>query len=166
MARPRSIPALSLFPFLSVLMCAIGLMSIVFASSSITTLNSKSQKFTLIITPEENAPKRPWDDRLHPVYFVCSGDGVRVFFSGRERVDILLPVQGESQQGLATLADVVRRIRGMADHRWAVLLVKPSGVDNLGRVRSLLDEAGLSYGRWPFAEDSSFTAENREVPRP
>lgn len=161
MPRFRTTPTIALFPFLSVLMCAVGLMVVVFACGSLFSLLSAEKKFTLIMDSDENMTPRPWDDRQQPVYVLCSGDGLRVFYSTTRIEGISYNSASPSPMAETSVRNLVQFLTEQAGRRWAVLLVRPSGIDQMRDLRGRLDRQGLVYGRWPFGESTSFRVEAR-----
>lgn len=158
MRHRRSQPiGLALFPFLSVLLCAIGTMVVVFAGTVLTSLDATRQTFVVSIGEiEARRPGQAW--RRQPVYVLCADGGLTVFYSS-QRVARLpaAALQGAGgERRLGELADSLDRLRAQ---RWPVLFVKPSGVQAMERLYPRLRRRGIPVGRWAFSEGSTLVVE-------
>jgi hypothetical protein len=148
--RTRQPAAISLFPFLSVLMCAIGTLVLVVCGMTLLSLESESQTFVVTIE-EPGKARRGQAFKQQPVYIVCAGSGLTVFRSATEREE--LPATTLDDASISRLVGELSDLRG---RRWPVLFVKPSGLEHMTRLYRRLSAADIKVGRWAFAEDTDF----------
>lgn len=140
MKAPRP-PSLDLFPFLSVLMGAVGVMLLVFCGTAIRSF--------LTSASETEFPTRPFPDKpgVETIYVVCSGEGTLARFPEG-------PVES-SPPGAepAVLEAFLDRIEERRDGRILTLLLKPSGINDSIELLNRLDRRETPFGKWPLPED-------------
>jgi hypothetical protein len=150
----RQPASISLFPFLSVLMCAIGTLVLVICGMTLLSLESEQQTFVVTIE-EQGKTRRGQAFKQQPVYIVCAGAGLTIFRSSSEQET--LPAEQLDDARIGKLVSELRKLQGQ---RWPVLFVKPSGLDHMTRLYTRLTAADIKVGRWAFAEDTNFVCED------
>jgi len=158
MRRRRPALTLSLFPFLSVLMCAIGVMAVVFTATSMASLESTSQTF--VVTVRDVPPLKPGEKvQREPTYVVCDASGLTVYQSPTEVYRF--PAADFSKPDIEARIDafVSSSIVPHETGRWPVLFVKPSGLKYMlpfyARLRKPdLKTGHVRVGKFAFAEDA------------
>jgi len=153
MPRQRQPATLSLFPFLSVLLCAMATLVVVLAGTALTSLNSTSQTF--VVSVREAQARRQGEAWVRqPVYVLCDRGGVTVYRSADDirRIprEALASPAGDAE--LTMLADSLASLR---QERWPVVFVKPGGVETMMRLQALFRERRVDMGKWAFAEGST-----------
>jgi hypothetical protein len=153
----RTPPGLSVFPFLSVLLCATGTLLVVLVGTSLTAIGTTRQTFVVSIREARpRATGADWDRQ--PIYVVCDGSGLTVYRSAddvrRVPADVLDGPGGDG--ALLSLTDALARLR---QESWPVLFVKPSGLAYMQRLYARLEDRQVRVGKWAFAEDSRIVAE-------
>ena len=92
-----------------------------------------------------------------PVYLVC----------GRGGIEMLRPIEKSAKKKWIPFADMddgVTEVLSELDHttHTVILLVRPSGVERMGRLAELVRGLGFSYGRDPLEEDVDVSLDNAE----
>jgi len=150
MSRRRQPASISLFPFLSVLMCAIGTLVLVVCGMTLLSLEDEHQTF--VVTIEESGPARRGQAyKQQPIYVVCAGSGLTVFRGANQRQDL-----SSTELSEARLGRLVQEFSSLRGKRWPVLFVKPSGLDHMNRLYRKLSAADVTVGRWAFSEETDF----------
>lgn len=149
----RQPASISLFPFLSVLMCAIGTLVLVICGMTLLSLESGQQTFVVTIE-EQGKTRRGQAFKQQPIYVVCAGTGLTIFRSSSEQEK--LPTDELDD---ARMRQLVSELRNLQGKRWPVLFVKPSGLDHMTRLYKRLQAADIKVGRWAFAEDTDFVCD-------
>jgi hypothetical protein len=149
---------LPLFPFLSVLVCAIGMLVVVFAGTALTSLESTSQTYVVSIREvQQRDPGQAWE--REPVYIVCDAAGVTVYRSADD-MEVIPSEALEGSAGYARLQELVDSMVRLRRQRWPVLFVKPSGLRHMELLYGLLGEADVRVGKWAFSEESNIVWES------
>jgi hypothetical protein len=151
-AAPARVP---LFPFLSVLLCAVGTLVVVFAGVALSGLESSAQTFVVSVREARGrAPGREWERQ--PIYVLCDRGGLVVYRSADDvrRLPAASLDGGEAE--LLRLADSMERLR---EQRWPVLLIKPSGLPYCTRLYDHLAARRVRVGKWAFAEAATIVCE-------
>lgn len=156
MAR-TSQPQITLFPFLSVLMCAIGAMITVFVGTSLTAVEDTQQRWA--VTVRDVAPRSAGKQfSQEPIYIICDAQGLAIYYSPREKEQVSPAdlAEGRSESTIRQLVDTIAR---RSRERWPVFLVKPSGLNWMLPLYEALHRRNVPVGKFAFAETTEFVVQ-------
>lgn len=130
--RAISVQPPSLFPFLSVLVCMIGILMFLAVSVALTSLESAASNVELQI--ESNAPEHG----KTPLMLECTADGAREFGGERlfQKSDEENIVQG-TWQG-TPFTDFLASLARDADKEYLMFVVRPDGLETFRLLRAIL----------------------------
>lgn len=150
-------PTLPLFPFLSVLLCAIGTLVVVFAGTALTALESPAQTYVVSVR-EAQARRHGQEWQREPVYILCESSGLTVFWSAEE-IERIPRQELEEEAGEIQLERLAGSMSRLRQQRWPVLFVKSGGGDLMRRLYDRLREHRVTVGKWAFGEHSTIVVE-------
>ena len=157
MKNKRETNPISLFPMFNILVCTLGVL--IFMLGSVATLSiGVGKTITIGVKTYKGAEtiKRPhyleWDGtslKLHP--------GLETVAFDRELRDFRSYVATyryiHSRIAKTALKDQLERIREDKQLEYIILLVRPSGFDNLPAVRGYFEQLGIDLGYEPIDQD-------------
>lgn len=130
--RVRQRVEASLFPFLSVLLCAMGVLIVVVSGQSFLTL---SAGVDIVL----HAPAH--EEALEPVYVECAEHAAVLHPD-----EVEVPLDGLADP-LGPLARLLDRIRQESARRYVVLLVRPDGYTAFQRCLEQVQRRGIQVGK-------------------
>lgn len=127
--RPLNV---SLFPFLSVLLCAIGVVIVIMSGQTLVALSSSHDQVVRIVGDAQGRT---------PVYVECRADEVELhpFFG-------VVATEALAQEGSPFLA-LLETLHRHARERYLVLLVRPDGIETFEQCLDLAQLRDLSVGK-------------------
>lgn len=130
-----------LFPFLSVLACAIGTLTLVIISVTTGVLGEK-RAITLVARDQQGQ-----NLTLRPNYIEVRGDGVLLHPS-----QAFVPRSRLSHRD-SPLRDLLQRVRVNRDEEYVIVAVRPDGFELFDDVRDQVEDRGIKIGYEPVATD-------------
>ncbi len=129
-----------LFPFLSILVCTIGVLILLIIVMTSQTMSSQ-RKITIVAKSEngQNGSKQPR-------YIECRGDGI-VLYPSKEFV-----TRSEISSNSSLLQNLLQEIQANQDTQYLILAVRPDGIEVFKMVRVLVESQGINIGYEPIDE--------------
>lgn len=139
MRRSKLQPAeITLFPFLSILICVIGVLAFVLMGVVVVGMHGEKKKIEIDISSR--------DRKKLPVFIDCQYERVIVYSEKAKMAEICTDREPEMLDGL------VQYLHQSRQSRYAVLLVRPNGYSSCRRLRKILEKAHLEFGYEPVDE--------------
>jgi len=140
MRRRAQARPVSLFPFLSILVCLMGVLAFVMVSIAVLAATN----------PTVRLSARPSDGNGHggktPVFVECHGDHLRIHPEGTEQPLATLEAPG------STFLRLVDRLAAARDREYAFFFVYPQGIETFLRAREVIEARELDLGYEPMLE--------------
>ncbi|MFN4261146.1 MAG: hypothetical protein ACK4RK_17800 [Gemmataceae bacterium] len=131
--RAKKTLSISLFPFLSVLVCAMGVMIIIITGQNLLALGQTADQLMEIAGSEQEK---------QPVYVECDSDGILIH---PERTAVpLTALKGDGPTAFHRLLDT---LKASAGKRYLVLLIRPDGIDAFERCFAMAEDHDIQVGK-------------------
>ena len=148
--RNKAANQVSLFPFLSVLVCAKGALIVVFCVVSLCSLESTQQTF--VVTVRNARVRRTGEAQVRePIYVLCDASGLTVHLSPANTQRLAVS-KLNGPGGGAIFNQLARDLGRLSRERWPVLFVKPSGIKHARALQKALKARNVRMGKWAFGE--------------
>lgn len=137
--RRKRGPALSLFPFLNILLCTIGVLAFVVISLGIISMFTRPEVWNVAMEVEVVGE----DHSMRPLYVECHGDMAVVHPQGSEvRLDRL-------EAGDSPFMQLVDQVSQAGDE-YIVFAVYPDGIGCFREARAIARKRGIDIGSEPM----------------
>jgi len=132
--KSREGTLVSLFPFLSVLVCTIGSLVLVISTTSVFSIVKTEKKIVMDLVGQSQGTMKK------PVFIECRKDRLIV---QPENVSVLLD---EVRQGDSAFQQVLSEIEQQKKAKYFLFAIRPDGMQTFFFLRGIVEELGLDYG--------------------
>ncbi len=148
--RRKSEDTISLFPFLSVLTCAIGVLIVIISGQNLLAFGDSDQLIEIGSQAEQEE---------QPIYVECDGDGIIIH---PEQTRVPIASLYESSKGMKQL---LGQLQAGPGKKYLVLLVRPSGIDSYERCLRIAKQKDIKVGKDALLSggDVIFTAQGQPI---
>lgn len=134
MARPRNHAdtPFSLFPFLSVLTCAMGVLIVIISGQNLIAIGTADQ---IIELSDETRGRQPR-------FVECTREGIVIHPHGRR-----VPLDEVNLDAGSAFGELVKELKADDSERYLVLLIRTDGIDSFYRCRYLARKSKIDMGK-------------------
>jgi hypothetical protein len=142
MRRRAEAPPVSLFPFLSILVCLMGVLAFVMVSVAVLAATNP----TVLLPERPEGGESNGNGGKTPVFVECHAEHLRIHPEGTEQPVATLAAPGSDFLGL------LDRLEASRDREYVLFAVYPAGIDTFLRARALVEARELELGYEPMLE--------------
>jgi biopolymer transport protein ExbD len=136
----RSMIEIELFPFLSVLVCTIGVLILLIIVLMAQTFSNQRQ--ITIVAKSENGQNQ----NKQPRYIECRSDGI-ILYPSEEFVAL-----SEINSYASPLQALLQEVKANRDQQYLIVAIRPDGIKVFDQVRELIESKGIDIGYEPIDE--------------
>jgi hypothetical protein len=142
--RGNGRPAVSLFPFLSILVCLMGVLA--FITVAVALLSAANPIVRLSGTDFKNGSRARRETTKQPVFIECHGDRLVIHPQGRE-----VPLERMEEESSPFL-ELIDRLALNREREYVIFAVYPDGIRCFGNGRRMAEQREIDLGFEPMLQ--------------